>query len=482
MDGSNRDEAIAMRWASWARDSAQLLTELAWVTVAGAMVAVLIGAQSNPVPLWIGVMVGAAGFGLRRFFVPDAAPVASAKFLMVGAGGLTLYIGISLLPGVGLDFAWPLHVTKDWQEARHVILGGILMMVLWLRGTTLGQEEASVFSMAQSFRVGVGVVVAGVVAHILLPVSIGATPATFLFFGAGMAGFALTHIVSMGPQDSSGLNDWPKTAALTVGGILVGSIVLALIAEGDVGRVIASVFRLGLAVLTPVVIVLAWALGMVVEVTTYAFLYLISFLRENSEPVTFTPTTPNFSNVDTSESGSIVPFWILRFLSWSAVLIAISGVAYILWRSFVQRPLRDRDQEGEERERLDAEGDLGADLAEALASIIGRFGRRKGSQSGFRPMDANDPRSVALGAYQNLLVLAADRGLTRLPSQTPEEFETSLTGSYPASEVSALTRAFTRARYGFIAPTESETLRIREAWARLRAPADDEQVDSGAKI
>ena len=463
-----------MGWSSTARDLSQLLMEVAWVTVAGALIAVLMGAQSNPVPLWIGIIVAALGFGLRRYFVPDAAPAASARFLMAAAGGLTLYVAIGLLPGVRLDFGWPVNLTQDWLEARHVIIGGLLLMVLWLRGTTLGQEEASVFSVTQSFRVGVAIVVIGAIAHILLPVPVGATSATFLFFGSGMAGFALTHIVSMGPQESAGLSDWPKTAAITVGGIVIGSVLLAIVAEGDVGRFFTSILRLGAILLTPVVIILAWALGLVVEAITFVLLFLLSIFREGSEPVTFTPMTPNFSNVERSTDGSrLVPFWVLRFLSWATVLLAISGVAYILWRSFSQRSRTDGDEEGEERERLEAEGDFGEDLAEALASLMDRFGRRR-QRTALPVGDPNDPRAVALGAYQSLLVLAADGGIKRFPWQTPEEFEKTLRVRYGPAEVGLLTRAFTRARYGFIAPNDAEAMRIREAWARLRAPTEGE--------
>ena len=466
-----------MRWAAAAQDIAQLLMEVAWITVAGALAAVLIGAQSNPVPLWIGVSVAATGFALRRFFVPETAPVVSARALLLGAGAAALYIGIAILPGVGFDFTWPLHLMQDWLDARHVVAGGILITALWLRATALGQEDASEFSVAQSFRIGVGVVVLGAIAHILLPVPVGATAATFLFFGAGMAAFALTHIISMGPEESAGLSDWPKMAAITVGGIALGSVALAIIAEGDVGRAIASGFRLAAMVLTPVVVVLAWALGMVVEALTYVLLYATSFFRESSEPITFTPTTPNFSNVDRTEGGSgPVPFWVLRFLSWSAVLMVIVTVAYLLWRSFAQRARTRSGQEGEERERLESDGDLGEDLAEALASLVGRFARRRRRGPSPRGFDPNDPRAVALGAYQALLALAANGGIRRLPWQTPDEFQASLSVRYPASDVSTLTQAFTRARYGFLAPTGSEAALIREAWERLRF-SDETETD-----
>ncbi len=447
--------------------------EVAWITVAGALVAVLIGAQSNPVPLWIAIAVAAAGFGMRRFFVPDAAPIVSARTLLLAGGGVALYVGIAVLPGVGFDFTWPLHLMQEWIDTRHVIAGGILITVLWLRGIALGQEDVSEFSVAQSFRIGVGVVVLGAIAHVLLPWPIGATAATFLFFASGMAAFALTHIVSMGPQESAGLSDWPKTAAITVGGIALGSIALAIIAEGDVGRVIASGFRLVGMALTPVVVVVAWAIGMVVEVITYVLLYATSFLRDGSEPITFTPTTPNFANVERTEGGSgVVPFWVLRFLGWLVVLLVILTVAYLLWRSFALRLRSRRGQEGEERERLESEESLGEDLAEALASLIGRFGRRGRQQQPPRGFDPRDPRAVALGAYHALLNLAADGGIRRGQSQTPDEFQAALSVRYPASDVSILTDAFTRARYGFVVPTDAEAAAIHEAWDRLRSRDD----------
>ncbi|MDA1096652.1 MAG: hypothetical protein O3B84_05290, partial [Chloroflexi bacterium] len=281
-----------------AQDGARLLMEVAWFTMAGTLATVLIGAQTTLVPLWLGVPVGISGYGLRRFFVPQSAPPATARLFTVGTGVAVLYVAIALLPGIDLDFAWPLRFSEDWQASRHVVVGGLLIIVLWLRGTALGQEEGSAISLSQSFRIGVSVIVVGTVAHIALPFDLGATPATYLFFGAGIAGFALAHIASMAPQESAGLRDWPRTAAITVAAIVIGSILLAVIAEGKAGEGAAFVVRMVARVITPIVILIAWAIAIVVEGLTYLFLLVASSVRGGSEPVFFTPTMPDFSNVE----------------------------------------------------------------------------------------------------------------------------------------------------------------------------------------
>ena len=45
--------------------------------------------------------------------------------------------------------------------------------------------------------------------------------------------------------------------------------------------------------------------------------------------------------------------------------------------------------------------------------------------------------------------------------------------------MSTLTRAFTRARYGLVAPTAPEAALIREAWERLRF-AGEMEADDGS--
>jgi hypothetical protein len=444
--------------------------EIAWLAVAGALVAALLGADGSPVPLWIALAVGFAGFVLMRFFVPEDATLGMARGFMAATGVVVLYLAVALLPGLGMDFAWPLRLGQDWQAARHVIVGGVLIGVFWWRGARLGQEDVSSYSVANSFRIGVAVVVVGAVLHVMLPVSLSATAATFLFFGAGIAAFALAHITSMAPEESAGLRDWPRMAALTVGGIVVGSVALSLAAEGDLGRVAASGFQLALRLLTPVAIVIGWGIGFIVETVTYAFLFVAAALRGDGPPATFNPTMPNFGNVDPNDVDSgLLPWWLLRFLGWVAVLLVAAGAAYFLWKTLGTRARSRYRGTDEERERLDSEGALADDLAAALGALLGKLApRRSRPAHSLADLDPDDPSAVALGAYRGLLVLAEEQGTAREPWETPHEFAPDLDRLFPPDDVRLLTQAFVRARYGAIPPTPDETARLRTAWNTLR--------------
>ena len=456
--------------AAIALDAAILLMEVGWLSVAGALVTALLGAEANPVPLWVGVVVAALGFLSTRFFSPGTMPIAGARALTVGLGFLVLYLAVVLLPGVNLDLAWPLHLLDGWDTARHMVLGGLLVLAFWWSGSRVGQSDAPTQTLNLSFRIGIVVVVLGAIAHVALQdVRIGATAAVFLFFGAGIAAFALGHIISMAPQESAGLRDWPRIAALTVGGILVGSVALAFIAEGRIGAVAVGIIRLASRLFVPVVALIAWLIGLFVATVTYAILSFVSLFRKNTEPVRFNLTQPNFSRVRPEEGvNSLVPSWLLEVLGWTVAVLVAAGLTFVLWRSLVVRSRARTSSTDEEREQVEAES-LGEDLAAALGSLLQRLPfRRAAPSSPFEGLDPHDPRSAALGAYYTLLASAEERGLTRQPWQTPQEFERDLAAVYPTEDVDFLTEVFQRARYGFQPPTEDEAVRLRAAMAAIQ--------------
>ena len=462
-----------MRWAPFALDTARLLMEVAWISVAGAIVGVLIGAQGSLIPLWLAMAVMFLGYAMTRMFIPDDVPLTMARGWMMGVGAIVIYASIVLVPGVGLDVFWPLRLSEDWLAARHVLIGGTMLGVFWWRGTRLGQERVWVYSLAQSFRIGVAVIVAGAVAHILLPVSLGATPATFLFFTAGIGAFALQHITSMAPEESAGLRDWPRTMALTVGSILAGSILVAVVAEGDIGRISADAFGVVLWVLTPFVAVIGWVLELIFQGLAFGVMWLVSlFNGDGGGQAGFAlPPPPNFDNVRRPAEGSnAILFTLLRVASWIIVLLLAIGIVRFLWRAFDFRSRRRNRSEDEERERLESEGSFGDDLSAALAHLMSgmRRGRGKRRQAG-DGLDQNDPRAVALGAYRGLLALAEEHGVERERWRTPGEFDEPLRDLFPENDVGLFTKAFTRARYGIIPPTEAEIAQIRATWRALQA-------------
>ncbi len=459
-----------MRLAATGLDASRLAMEIAWISIASGLALLLIGAHEAIVPVWLALTVAVAGFSLTRWILPENAPIRAARGIVAMAGAITIYFAITMLPQVGWDLSWPLWFWQDWTTGRHVFAGGALLGVFWWRGTHLGQENVWLVTLAQSFRIGVVVVVVGVVVDVLLPVSTGAPVSTFLFFGAGISAFALIHITSMEPDQSAGLRDWPRMMALTVGGIVIGSLLLAVAAEGELGRVAGVVFGYVALVFIPVVAVIGWVLELMVRAIAFGFFALVSIFASDGPGVEFNlPPPPNFDGVPRGTGSNRLLDWTLRLASWAAIFAAIAGISLFLWRLFSgMRNRRANRAPDEERERLESETTVREDISAALSVLAGRFRRQPGNEGLMSGIDANSPVAVALGAYRGLLALAEDHGVRRGNGDTPEEFRGELRNLFSGQEIGIFTDAFVRARYGGIGPTSSDVAILRQTWASVR--------------
>lgn len=460
-----------MRWAPLALEGARLTMEVAWITIAGALALLMIGAGESLVPVWLALIVTASGYILTRWVVPADAPIAAARGIVAGGGAIVIYLGVVMLPQVGWDFSWPLWFWQDWQEGRHAIVGGIMLGVFWWRGTHLGQENVWINTLAQSFRIGVAVVVVGVVVDVLIDDYSGTPVPTFLFFGMGIASFALIHITSMDPEQSAGLKDWPRMMALTVGGILIGSVLLAVLAEGELGRVAATVFGLAGRLFLPVLAVVGWVFEIVIQAFVWAFFAVINIFSSEGESVEFNlPSAPDYERIFTREEGeNRFLYWLSRILGWASVTAAVLGVGWILWRLFSGvRGRRSQGELDEERERLQGETTIVEDLSSALSALAARFRRPPKHDEITANLDPNNPVSVALGAYRGLVALADDHGVSREGWETPEEFHPELSRLFVGQDVGIFTDSFVRARYGGIPPSREDVGQIRAIWANIR--------------
>ena len=245
--------------------------------------------------------------------------MAASRGIVAGGGAIVIYLSIAMLPQLGWDFSWPLWFWQDWQEGRHAIVGGIMLGVFWWRGTHLGQELVWVNNLAQSFRIGVAVVVVGVVVDVLIESYSGAPIPTFLFFGMGIASFALIHITSMDPEQSAGLKDWPRMMALTVGGILIGSVLLAFLAEGELGRVAGTVFWYAGRLFLPILAVIGWVFEIVIQAFVWAFFEVVRFFAtEGESPELQLPSAPDFERIFTrDEEENRLLYWLSRIFGWA---------------------------------------------------------------------------------------------------------------------------------------------------------------------
>ncbi len=460
-----------MRWAPLALEGTRLSMEVAWVTIACGLALLMIGAQESLVPVWLALMVAVSGYALTRWVVPADAPVRAARGIVAMGGAIVIYIGIAILPQVSWDFSWPLWFWQDWLTGRHVIVGGVMIGVFWWRGTHLGQEYVWITTLAQSFRIGVVVIVVGVVVDVLLDMYTGTPIPTFLFFGAGIASFALIHITSMDPKQSAGLRDWPRMMALTVGTIIIGSVLLAILAEGELGRVASVVLEYAFRIFLPVLAVIGWLLELIIRAFVFVFFELIRFFASEGEGVEFQlPSAPNFERIFTrDDEQNRLLFWLSRLVSWVGISAAVLGVSWFLWRLFSGlRSRRTAQTTDEEREHLQGETTLVEDVSSALSALAARFRRAPRSDHVTVGLDPNNPVSVALGAYRGLLSLADDHGVSRRGWETPEEFHPELRSLFSGQDIRIFTDAFVRARYGGIPPSMEDVNVIRTTWSSIR--------------
>ena len=460
-----------MRWAPLALEGTRLTMEVAWITIAGALALLLIGAGESLVPVWLALIVTISGYILTRWIVPAGATMAAARGIVAGGGAIVIYLGVVMLPQVGWDFSWPLWFWQDWQEGRHPIVGGVMLGVFWWRGTHLGQEFVWVNNLAQSFRIGVAVVVVGVVVDVLIDSYSGAPIPTFLFFGMGIASFALIHITSMDPEQSAGLRDWPRMMALTVGGILIGSVLLAVLAEGELGRFAGTAFGFAGRLFLPVLVVIGWVFEVIIQAFVWAFFEVVRFFAtEGESPELQLPSAPDFERIFTrDEEENRLLYWLSRIFGWAAVTGAVAGVAWFLWRLFSGfRGRRSQAEMGEERERLQGETTIVEDLSSALSALAARFRRQPKHDDITADLDPNNPVSVALGAYRGLVTLADDHGVAREGWETPEEFHPELSRLFVGQDIGIFTDSFVRARYGGIPPSREDVGQIRAIWANIR--------------
>ncbi|GEM_PF-3703238 len=104
-------------------------------------------------------------------------------------------------------------------------------------------------------------------------------------------------------------------------------------------------------------------------------------------------------------------------------------------------------------------------IAVALASLV----RRVGGMFRPRASEMEEQATTVRAIYRSLLAWAARRGLPRLPSQTPLEYQRYLVAVYPglAGDFGAITAAYMDVRYGRAIVADEVLRMVKEAWGRV---------------
>ncbi len=392
--------------------------------------------------------------------------------------------------GQWLSALW-VHLRIWENEFPGVYFAGPAVFYLWFQGIFDGRSKLYREDVWGAFSFGfLALALAAIVAVTgERAVLEGMGPLVLVFFACGMAALAVSSIEAerqavarRGEPALSPNRYWLASIAAVIGALLVVGLILS-------------------AVLTPEIVAraLRWTddiLGILGQILYYLLLivaYLIFLLlgplfdllqrmlggATQPEPLRMPDFQQQFEDIE--RGAATIPPIVGRILSVSAaaivVLIIIAAFVVVLRR---MQSGRD-DTINETRESILSHDLLADQLGQLWRGLLGRLRRPRAPGEVFLSLEGEQPlRRVVRATYQSLLAVARQRGAPRQRSQTPAEYQHTLTGlAADTEDIAILTRGYVKARYAPDPPTSEEADGVRAAWARFlaRLRAADDQPD-----
>ena len=364
---------------------------------------------------------------------------------------------------------------KEQGRTFHGVAGGILAVGMWFRGIRLAMVPYPEKSLRLSFRLGLFFVGFAAVMDILIEDQLNVFAMVLIFFGAGLAGLNIGHLVSE-TSASAQTRTWPKVMGLAVIGVLVVGGMFGFLQQSWLEWVTTPVKFVFDRVIEGVLLIIGVPLVLVLEGINSA---MDAFFNPVEEPppefdATPTPTPTPGPPVDFGFGGggfdnARAPdflLFILQFVRYGlvvATVVVVSIFLYVLARK-VARKLR-RDDEPDRESILDEMnfasdiGDLFSDFMSNVRDLFKGAGRRI-----FRLPEGPPGVVEALRLYYQMLTTAEQNEVPRPDHYTPNEFRRDLRRVFPNELVEPATDAFNRAQYGDIPTTSDEITKMRASF------------------
>jgi hypothetical protein len=441
-------------------------------------------------PLWALLLLTLAGallgHGLRR--------QKTATLLIVAAPcwAVSAALAVRLSPG-------GYGAVGDWLGAlgHDVVTGGsrpsgvvgllLLTGYIWWRGLRLGQAPPHGERLAGTLKYGLGLIVVIIILAASVP---GAARGPLLGrlalllpleVFAGMACLAMAQAVVQRRAVREGATPDARAPwlgfALTLSGLTVAlAFAFTLIFSFDnLSGALASLGPVGAALDAG----LRWLLYGVSYVIFFVFGGIINWIyraRRGRETPVRPPASPTSNPHACTTAGCLPNLPPAEGIAVAVVLgvviaAVLAALLYAIYRSLkTLRRETDDDDAWERRESLDVRALLGAQLRELLAGLVPHAAPAT-------PLPEGSVRRL----YHDVLVAAEHAGTGRQPSETPDEFSPRLaagtrdagqpadTPSAPADDVTILTAAYDRVRYGDTPDAREDHPALRAAARRLIA-------------
>jgi hypothetical protein len=346
-------------------------------------------------------------------------------------------------------------------------------LYLWWRGISLGQRRLTVKGVLAGFYVGIASFVGFV---LLVSLVTEQDPGFFVpvFFFCSLMALAATRMEQM--------RQWRGAIRSPFGLSWLLAITLAALVVVTLGTLWGAVMtgqdvQTVLRWLAPIFLLVGVVLGVLLamlRIAIQAVLGLFSGLGLGDVTQPLAELLEGLGDLvpQGPEGGVEVPAGVgaaAGALRLAAMFVIVVGAAVlVIW--MVRRQETHRREETEDTHTSLFSTDLLVDNVrrfvrgqqERLGSLLNVLGR-----SGLRGL------FVALTIrriYAQMQRLAATQGYPRAPSETPYEYEATVTRAFPSAEteVHAITEAYVAVHYGEVPESEAELDRIRASWERLR--------------
>ncbi len=392
----------------------------------------------------------------RRVLIGTGIAVSCLVLWLLGT--LQYSDGLFVDSGLVLLFSDPGRAIGQHAAAA---LGLLVILGAWLRGAAGGaRPRLTKRAVLGSLTAGLAVILLGLTFGQGGPAAQGTDTAALAFFVCGLLTLAL---LQLGLSEHIHGDSWRGPWLL----VLLGTCIV-LAAAG------ASVGLLPLAALNPLFAAAGNLLLLVVAVLLYILVYpialaatwlLVHLLLPHVHPTNAQiqlPPPPNprqLQHAHHQTAAGAVVLALGHVLVFVAIVVPVLLVLLWLFRRLEHEP----QAEGAERERLEVDSSLAADVRGLLGSLL----RRRHAAPGAAEPDLSPRLRELRRIYLDVLRRGQARGIRRQPAETAREHVPQLERAFASELPLQLTEEFVRGRYGRIEPSPEELRRLREGAERL---------------
>jgi len=382
-----------------------------------------------------------------------------------------IFINLNLYPGTSpFDPRWLRTLVSNivsglqrWPRELTALLFGFF---IWVRGLRLPRRHVGIRTITQQVQIGLVVIVALAIAASKFPVHVGGV--VVAYFAAGLLALALTRIEETAHTEGGAASPFGRKWLVTLAAALLVVGLIALIGSSlFTVETVRTLLRPLAVAAAAVVSALAVLLGLLAQYLLFPILMRLLGGRlpaELVQPI----ATPAPGRPEQAE-GAAHPLLSPEFLNALriATLFFVSLIALWLVIHSFRRWRTLRETAGGTRETARPAGSLADDMLDYLRD---RWRRLRELADIRRLLQLRGTGSIR-ALYANLLTLMAAADHPRPAGQTPYEFEPTIETVLPAreAEISAITDAYVRARYGEQEVSDEELRDLRDAWQQVQA-------------